>query len=257
MIRFVCIFLLASLTAAGAACREAKEALVELTAVPDRIEIGTLYHGTDVRVAADVPLCDHAVITIVGPDREIVLNRKGRLAVIWMTVAHVTVKNAPQVYVLAASGSINAICPPEERRRLGLGLESLRGSIEFESDEGLTGREFDEFVKLKKHDGSYAVSARVVLGPENGDRRTLSAVMPVAASTPPGVYPVRLYCFTADSLVAQASVPITIEKVGLPRFTTALAFQHAAAYGTLAVLIAMLAGITMGVIFSSRPGRGH
>ncbi|MEW5994822.1 MAG: TIGR02186 family protein [Candidatus Zixiibacteriota bacterium] len=233
------------------------ESPIELTAVPAHIQVGALYHGAKVHIFAEVPTCDGAVIKVEGGNDEVVLNKKGKVAVIWLNVAQVTAKNAPQVYILAASDHLANICSPQERERLGLGIESLRKRITFESDKSLTGLEFEEFVKLKEHIGTYDVDTRIDVRPAGEDKQRLSAVLPIPSAMPPGQYTVQLFCFQDGNLVNQAAVQLSIDKVGLPLLLTSLAFEHAAAYGILAIVVAMMAGIIMGIIFSSRAGQGR
>jgi uncharacterized protein (TIGR02186 family) len=224
---------------------------------PGEIRIGLFYHGTDVLVAGDVPRSDGVIIKIEGGDGEVVLNKKGKLGFIWLNVAQVTVKNAPRVYILAASRAPAELCSREDRRRLGLGLDALRGRIAFESKAPLTGSEFDEFLKLKRHSGAYDDGVSVDLAPAGEGRQEAAARLPIPAAVPPGDYQVRLYCFSDRTLTAEAGATLSVEKVGTPLLMTELAHRYGAAYGALAVVIGMAAGILIGLVFSSRRGGGH
>lgn len=230
-------------------------AAVRLTAEPDHIRIGTFYHGTNVRVTADLPPCDGVVVKMEGKDQEVTLNKRGRVFGIWLNVARVTVRNAPQAYVIAASATLESICSKQEREELGLGFDALRSRISFSSDEPLTGSEFDEFLNLKRHSDTYAVSTDIHLTPAHAGRQEVSAVLPVASAIPCGEYTVRIYCFEHGSLLEDAATQISIESVGLPRLIAALAVDHAAAHGLLAICAALAAGSAMGVIFHSRTRR--
>ena len=81
-----------------------------------------------------------------------------------------------------------------------------------------------------------------------------TAVLPLPSAVPPGEYEVELFCFKAGELIARSSAPLIVERSGLPKLMTDLAFNHAAAYGVLAIVVAMTVGIIMGVIFRSRGG---
>jgi uncharacterized protein (TIGR02186 family) len=228
-----------------------------MTVDPDHIKIGTFYHGTDVNITADIPLCEGVVVKIESEGKEVVLNRKAKIGFIWMNVAKVTVEGAPEVYVLASSDEVAAICSPGERERLGIGLETLESSVSFSSEKPLTGKEFRDFLKLKKHAGTYNDNISIVLEPAGDGRQTVTAELPLPSVMPSGNYTLRLYCFDAGILIEESSAQLKIEKAGLPRLESELAHEHAAAYGVAAVLVAMVAGIAMGVIFSSKGGGGH
>jgi uncharacterized protein (TIGR02186 family) len=252
---FMCLLLVLLLPSVPSLLEaDRSDGTVSLTVDPNRIEVGTFYHKKNVNVTANVPLCDGVVLQIKSRPEEVVLNRKGRLGFVWMNVAKVTVAGAPEVYILGSSDEVKTICSPEERDRLQLGLETLRKTISFRSERPGTGDEFNQFLRLKKHRGTYRDDISVNLGPENNEGRTVSATVPLPSVIPVGEYTLRLYCFEEGALVEDLSAPLTIEKSGLPRLESKLAHEHPAAYGVVAVLVAMLAGITMGVIFSSKSG---
>ena len=122
---------------------------------PSEIEIGMFYNGSLVEVSAEVPECDGAVLIMeAGPD-DIILNKKGRFAGVWMNVAQVTAENVPEVYFLGMSDKLNNICSPNTAADLHFGAEYLKRRIQFISDLPLTGSEFNDFLRLKMNDGMY------------------------------------------------------------------------------------------------------
>ena len=223
---------------------------IQLKAVPDHIRVGAFYHGVPLHVDADVPACDDVAVKVEGAHQQATLNKRGRVLGIWLNVAQVTVNNAPQAYLLAASRELDDICPVEEQAALGLGFEALRTRMACTSEQPLTGREPDQFVQLKKHAGTYAFSTNVDLSWTDGDRRHVCAVLPIPATMSAGQYTLRLYCFEHGRLVHEASAPISIEMVGLPRLLTGLALAHPAVHGLVAIGAALVAGLVMGVVFN-------
>jgi uncharacterized protein (TIGR02186 family) len=233
------------------------DTLVRPILAPDTIDVGTFYDGAEVKVSADVPECDGAVLVLEAERDVIKLNRKGRVAGIWLNVAQVTVQNVPKVYILAASNELENILSPDERRKARFGSEYLRDQIRFVSDKPLTGKEFDEFLKLKTDDGTYKMDVGIDLTRTQPGRIRLSATLPVAATVPPGSYRVLLYGFKHGDQICRGEAVLTVKRVGLARLLANLAHEHAAAYGLIAVVVAMAVGIIMGVIFDSLPGSGH
>lgn len=228
-----------------------------LTVAPDRIQIGTFYDGTEARVSAETAQCDGAVIVLTGEEREVRLNRKGRVAIIWMNVAQIDIGGLPEAYIMAATDDLDAICPKETQRELGLGLESLRRRMEISSDQPLTGREFDQFLQLQIHHGTYRTGLTVEREQRAPGSERISAVLPIPSKMPPGTYTIDLYCFRDGRVVETKSETLEIERVGLPQLIIGLVVRHAAAHGVLAIIVAMAVGILMGIIFSSSPGKGH
>lgn len=228
-----------------------------LNITPDLIRIGTTFHGTDVEITAEVGPCDGAVIVLEGNEKELTLNRKGRIAVIWMNVAQLTISGMPEVYIMASSGELDDISSREQQSMFRLGEESLRPQMEIKSDKPLTGEEFEHFIMLKSNDGTYDTNNRVSIKTLASGNRELSSTLKIPSKMPPGDYEVHLYCFQQKQLVVHKSAGLKIERAGLPEFMIDLAYNHAALYGLMAVGIAMAIGLIMGFIFSSLPGKEH
>jgi uncharacterized protein (TIGR02186 family) len=233
------------------------DSLFAVTLTPDTIEVGMFYSGTEVSVSAEIPDCGAAVLVLEAGSEEIRLNRKGRVAGIWLNVAQVTARNVPKVYILASSGRLEDICSPEMQRELRLGPDYLRREIEFSCEKPLTGSEFDEFLKLKTGNGTYDMDVGIDLKPAESGMMKLSADLMIAPTIPPGTYNVMVYCFSGGNPVYRGSSELTVERIGLARLMVKLAHDHPAIYGILAVAVAMLVGIVMGVVFDSLPGSGH
>jgi uncharacterized protein (TIGR02186 family) len=228
-----------------------------LSIVPGQIQIGTFYHGSSIEVTAEVDSCDNAVIVLEGGEKEVTLNRKGRVAIIWMNVAQLEIENMPQVYIMASSADLNDICPAETQMELKLGLESLRPQMKIISEKPLTGEEFDQFLKLKTKNGTYDTKNKIELTSESSGITKVSASLPIPSQMPPGEYIVNLYYFKHGELIGERAGLLGIKRVGLPELMINLATEHAAVYGLMAIVIAMVVGIVMGFIFSSLPGKEH
>ena len=229
----------------------------KLNVVPDLIQIGAFYHGTRVTVTADVVFCDEAVVVLEGDNRKVTLHRKGRVGFIWMNVAQITMEGIPQVYIMAASDSLDLICDRKTRDVLGLGLESLRPQMKIESTKPLTGQEFDQFIKLKSHEGTYDTNNKANLESIVPGRSEVIATLPIPSTIPPGDYAIRVYCFRQGVPIEEKSADFKIERVGLSDLMINLATRNPAAYGLIAIIIAMAVGIIMGFVFSSFFGEEH
>jgi uncharacterized protein (TIGR02186 family) len=235
----------------------ALESTVPLTLDPPEVEVGVFYRGTDLQIRADIPDCNGAALLLDADGDDVTLNRKGREAGIWLNVAQITVSGAPRVYLLASSKQLDDLCPEEVQRELGLGVGSLRDRIKVTSEKPLVGSEIEEFLKLKKLNGTYRTDDRIILTPEGEGRQSLYIRLPIPATVAPGVYRVALYCFRDGGLVCRGASEISIRRVGLADVMTKLAQKHGAEYGLLAIVIAMSVGIVMGIVFHSLPGSGH
>jgi hypothetical protein len=61
---------------------------------------------------------------------------------------------------------------------------------------------------------------------------------------------VELFVFKDGVLTDKLETMVSIEKNGLPRFVSRLAREHAADYGFLAIVTAVVAGFLIGVAFN-------
>jgi uncharacterized protein (TIGR02186 family) len=254
LIGLVCL-LFPALTAAVETA--SNDSLVSLTLTPDQIHVGTFYRGATVDASAQVPECDGAIVIMASEGEGETLNRKGRVVGIWLNVAQVTVRDVPDVYLLGASDKLENICSPEVRQELGLGVDYLRQQLKFTCDKPLTGTEFDEFLRLKSKSGTYNMDIKAELTPAGPGMQEFSAILPVPATIPPGKYEVLLYCFRGGEPVMRGTATLLIEQVGFARLMSDLAHKRAALYGGLAIVIAMVVGVGMGIVFNSMRGAGH
>jgi uncharacterized protein (TIGR02186 family) len=228
----------------------------KVSIAPDAIRINAFYKGTDVKVRADLAYgCDEAVVKIQGDDEEAVLKRKGKVSIFWLNLDEVAFDNAPEIYILNSSNSLDSICSIEERNKLILGYDALRERIGIHCKNALSGSEFSDFMKLKEHNGSYQQSATGQLLADANNKSTFTAVLHIPPVMPAGSYRVNLYCFKNRVLLEESHAVLSVEKVGVPKYLYSLAFGNPAAYGLLAIIIAMTTGIVMGLIFGSRTRR--
>ena len=232
----------------------AMDSLIAMTLEPARVEMGTFCSTVDVLVTAEIPKCDGAVLLLQGPDEEIKLNTKGRVAGIWLNVSQMKVSNVPQFYILAQSDSLEKLCDPECLASLGVGTDFLLGRMDFSSEGTLQGWEREEFLRLKKRGGTYKLGIAITLAPSRHEWLQLTAKLPISPSCVAGTYPVTMYCFDGGIPVHRATASLSIERTGLAQFMSGLARAHAGLYGVLAIVVAVVVGLGMGIIFTSRTG---
>ncbi len=224
---------------------------------PSIVKIDAFFKGADIFVSADIPNCDGAVVKMEGRPTEISFSKKGKVAFIWMSVAELSVRNIPEIYLMAVSDEISNFCSDEKCAELRIGYTALKKNAVFESVKPLDGTEFDEFLKFKKEKGAYRIDREASISLSPLGKAKLSSILHLPPTVSPGNYDIEVYCFQSDTLIGTGKSKITIEMVGLPKLMTDLAFQQPALHGIVAVIIAMIIGIIMGFIFSSRSGGAH
>jgi uncharacterized protein (TIGR02186 family) len=229
-----------------------EEKITDLRITPSVIEVGTFFNGTQVQVtAALTERCD-IVVKLVGKDESVVLNKKERKALFWLNTAKDTVKYAPSIYILAFSDALNELSGKEELEKEMLGYNSLQEKILFKSSLPLTGKEFTEFIKLKEHNGCYKIYKGAVIKLDSNGEQVLQAHLDIPSFIPVDDYDILIYCFKNGVLTDKSVINLSVEKVGLPLFISNLANESPSIYGILAIVLAMLAGVMIGMIFNKK-----
>ena len=225
--------------------------------VPDLIEVGTFFDGTKILVGAEIPQCDGVVIKLSEDGKETTLNMKGKKVFFWMNVARVDVNNAPGIYILSSTGKLEDICSKDVLKSELIGYDALKEKIDFKSNESLTGNEFEEFIKFKEKDGSYKITLSVKTGVDTEGRGIFNGQLDIPSFIPPGEYSVDIFCFRDKKLLDKWSDKIVVKDVELPLLIINLAKNSPALYGVIAIIIAMAAGIIIGLIFARKKEGSH
>jgi len=220
--------------------------------IPSNIKVGLFFNGQKVIVTADLPKCSGVILKLVGKDNEMTLNEKGKKTFIWLNVAQVTVKNAPSIYILTSTDKVAKLCSDLDQENELIGYNSLKGKIIFESNLPLSGNEFEEFIKLGEHNGSYSINNKAQIISDSDGKQTLKATLEIPSFISPDDYNVIIYCFKEGFLIDKAAINLSVEEVGLPLFIKNLAKGSPAIYGIMAIIVAMIAGITIGLIFTKK-----
>ena len=134
-----------------------------------------------------------------------------------------------------------------------LRLSGLRGSVQIEAGGGGHENAFDELLKLKQKEGLYReMLGNISYESASQGQKSFSAHVPIPSRLSPGDYMVELDAVRNGEVIARAEQPVTVKLVGFPALLAGLAFGHAALYGILATIIALLAGLAIGLVFQSR-----
>lgn len=223
---------------------------VDFTVSPATIETHFFYNGTTLEIEGRFPPCDGVAVLVTGNNGSFTLNKKGKIGPLWMTVAQLTVADAPRSYILASSEELGTLCSTDELRKIGLGYGSLRNTLSFSSESPLDGHEFEQFIQFQEDHGFYGADIGGDLTPQDAARGELSATVFVPSAVPSGQYTCYLYCMKDGVVVVRQEKDISIVQAGIPDFMSGLAFNHAPLYGVVAIIIAMAAGVLMGMAFS-------
>ncbi len=223
---------------------------------PKTIRIGSFFSGEKVFVRAVVPLGAPVALRIIGPREDLVLMKKGRVGGLWMNVQQVLFRNIPKVYLLWTSEKMSALETrnPEKSMKLDY-LSFLSGSLP-DKDQKEGPLLINELIKLKEADNLYQLFEKAIrIKPlEKGGWDQADAVLELPAKIYPGTYALELIAFQEGKGTLLHSSTIEVRLAGFPALVSRVAHQKGLWYGILAVIIATISGLLIGVIFSSKGG---
>jgi Putative transmembrane protein (Alph_Pro_TM). len=249
MKRFISLALLL-LLALPAASLAAEGAALNFAVSPQEITIDTVYNGTKVAVSGSVPEGAQVVLRFSGAPEKVAMKQKGKaLGLLWMNMNTLHFSGVPKVYLVDSSVPLDSLGAVGA----GLGLGGLTDKIEIEPAEADRAMLLPELVKLKQSEGLYIErSGAVTLAPAEGGQQKFSADLVVPSRLSPGSYTVEVFAVKDGVIVAQDAQPLSARLTGAPAFLADLAFNHAVWYGVLASIIAIMAGLCIGLVFQSK-----
>jgi|WetSurMetagenome_2_1015567.scaffolds.fasta_scaffold116048_2 hypothetical protein len=247
----LCLPVLLVLGLAGSV--QAESATLQVS--PDVVEINSFFQGRNVTVTGTLPEGLGAVVEVVGPTTEEHLMRKGRRGPLWMNVGQINVSGVPSLYLVLSS---QADFLAGNRTNAPWGFPSLIQRI------GLTGdvqaNEQDkfkhQFLELKESQNLYgAWPEGLKVSPAGNGRQKVTGKFWLPSNVRPDTYKVCLTTVKEGHAVDQVCIDLPVQMVGFPALLMTMAYDHAALYGLLAVLIALVVGAIMGYLFKG--GGGH
>jgi hypothetical protein len=227
-----------------------------MTLEPKTIDIGTFFNGTTVTATGDIPENSEAILRFVGATCDLPMKERGKVfGIMWMNLDSLIFRGVPNVCIV---NSANNLDNPEDKSNHENQVDSLRLSAigkdtRIEPDGAGHESAFEEFLKLKKDEGLYReLAGNVTYGPPSGGHKSFRAEIPVPARLAPGPYRVELALVADTRIISRTSQPLTVNLTGFPNLLSKLAFGHAALYGILSTLIAIFAGLAIGLVFQSK-----
>jgi uncharacterized protein (TIGR02186 family) len=226
-----------------------------LAVSPATVPIGAFFSGQTVTVSGAIPAGAQAVLEVMGASAEEPFMRKGRRGGLWMNVGEILVREVPSLYLVMSTAKELLIAPPPSAT---WGYQALKQRLTFTGRIEAGEREefMGQFLRLKESEHIYASwPGALKLGAAAGGESKVTASFPLPTNTRPGTYKVCLSVIQDGRVVSHNCADLTVTMVGFPAWLASLAYQHGAAYGVLAVVIAIVTGFAMGFLFKG--GGGH
>ncbi|AEH45916.1 hypothetical protein Thein_2066 [Thermodesulfatator indicus DSM 15286] len=235
------------------------EAALSFKVTPNYIPIHFFYNGKDFEISGHTDYPADYIIVIKDKSEKLVLRRKGKVkGLFWMNVGEIAFEPVPIVYMVFSNKPIDKILNKEEQKKYAIGYNALFYGVKIEGvPENEREKWTREFIKFKEHLNLYRQkfnSIKVKNGKDGSDF-VLKAYWPFQA--PPDNYKVTVYAVKDGQIVESNTNIIKVQKVGLLKKITELAFKRPALYGIIAIVIAIMAGIGVGMIFGGKGSSKH
>ena len=212
------------------------------------VVFGTIEDGR--RYAEEAGIYD-VVVVIRGPDEPIVSRRKSRMLGVWINTSSYTFEDAPTYYAVLSTRPLADIAKPKLLTSRGIGFDSILAlpqpalaetSVEIEN-----ARAFRQAViRIKQRDKHFVADERGV----NFISKTLfRATLNLPASVADGDYSADVFLFRDGRLQSLNQRNLVIYKQGFEEWVYSTAFDYPLLYGILAVLTAIVVGLSASAVF--------
>ena len=239
------VLLVLSLLCRGSVAR-AEGLVADLTS--HLIAITTGFTGASVVLfgATDGP--GDVIVAVRGPEREITVRRKSRVAGVWVNTQQVTFDNLPSFYAVAASRPIADILSPATATFYRLGIANLKLAASTPAPSVVVDAFRAALERTQQEAGLYVERMGKVdfLG-----ERLFRTTITFPSNVPTGTYLVEVFLVRDKDIVSGQTTPLVVSKVGVDAAVFEFSTRQPGFYGVIAVLTAVVAGWLASLPFRS------
>ena len=210
------------------------------------VEISTGFVGADVLLfgATDGP--GDVIMVIEGPPHDVVARRKIRVGGIWVNGPEMAFDGVPSFYRIGASRPLDQIADAGELARHGIGLDNLALGPRVAAPLDRVAIYRVALIRAKQEAELYGREVGTVAF--TGER-LFRIGLHFPANVRTGSYHVRLFLLRDGRVISEERRRIDIDRIGVGAQIFTFAHAQPAAYGIVAILIALMAGWLAGVVF--------
>jgi uncharacterized protein (TIGR02186 family) len=186
------------------------------------------------------------IVTVRGPDDDVVVRQKSQVNGMWINTQSVTFAGVPGYYAVAATKPLDEIVtnPVAEREQIG----AARLRLVPEANTAPDRAEIFRRALLRNMERTGLFQARTspvrFLG-----QRLFRADIVFPANVPTGRYTVNVYLVRGGQVVSAATTPLLVSKIGLSAEIFDFAQDRSISYGIIAIAFAGLAGWAASRVF--------
>jgi uncharacterized protein (TIGR02186 family) len=203
------------------------------------IAITTGFTGAQVLLfgATDGP--GDVVVTVRGPTGRAIVRRKDRIFGIWINSAAIDFDEVPNFYAVASSRPLDQLLTPDTVQKYNIGFDNLPIRPESDANAIAAAEMLKALNRIKTAEDLYQPQAGKVTF--LGDR-LFRVDLPFPANVPTGSYLVEVLLIRDGQIASAQTTPLIVSKTGIGADIFEFAHRHAAAYGIICIVIALLAG---------------
>jgi uncharacterized protein (TIGR02186 family) len=203
------------------------------------IAITTGFTGASVVLfgATDGP--GDVIVAVRGPEREMTVRRKNRVAGIWVNTQQVTFSNLPSFYAVAASRPMADILSPAAAAFYRLGIANLKLAASTPAPSVVVDAFRTALERTQQEAGLYVERMGKVdfLG-----ERLFRTTITFPSNVPTGTYLVEVFLVRDRDIVSGQTTPLVVSRVGVDAAVFEFSTRQPGFYGAIAVLTAVVAG---------------
>lgn len=209
------------------------------------VEIHASFNGAQLLVFGARNQPGDLVIAVRGPERNLLLRRKERIAGMWMHVEQQKYNHIPLFYTLASTQPMEEIAPARLLQSLGLG-----GTEVIRLNNPHSKNLFDTALIQhfhKRHNWQIPFGTITYFG-----ESLFKAKLNMPDTLPAGNFTVEVYLFDRGALISAQMMPLRSYKTGFDAKISSAAQMYGWAYGIGAILLALAGGWLAHRLFNRR-----
>ncbi len=217
----------------------------------EQVEMTIRYHGQELQIFGEVQPGADVLVKVISPPETDRVAKKGKvLGLFWMNVKQAEIRNVPGFYMEISSTTLDRLSARVQKRvKIDGKYRFVREMAEVVPADEDAEFFLDGFIRAKEHQKLYdhrEEEIDIIKG------RLFRTTIRLPSRAPVGEYRLEVSTVKGNRVVGHGVATLRVEQTGLQQWITRMAQQHAALYGSMAVLLAVAAGIGVGFIFKGR-----
>lgn len=221
--------------------QETRAATLNIELADSTIDITTGFNGAEVVVFGVTDAANPAVVvTMRGPEKTVIVRRKGRILGAYMNRASMEFRRVPSYYDYAQSSLSPQTIPPALLEENGIGLQNLDFYPENPTEDTQDNAYFrDALIRRFQQRDFYPIKPASV---QFMQPQFFKTVFPLPPGVPTGNYTIDAYMIQDGQVSARETRSFQVGQVGFNARVYIVATQNSAVYAVVIIALAVLSG---------------